>query len=77
MFLVQSKGVNELHSVKHKTILDGWKESTWEIQIDAAEVNAKLLRSKEIICEQQLSTDKQKWISNHQPSQNSLSKEIS
>ena len=66
-------------SIKRKTIIDGWKESTWEIKIDAAEVNVKLLRSKEL-CEQQLSMEKQKWIRlevDLQVSQNSLSKETS
>ena len=48
-------------SIKRKTIIDSWKESTWEIKIDAAEVNVELLRSKEL-CEQQLSVEKQKQI---------------
>ena len=48
----QSSGeyVNELvkvDSIKCMTILDGWKESTWEIQIDTAEVNIESLRSEE------------------------------
>ena len=34
--------------IKCKTIDDGWKESTWETQIVAAEVNIELLRSKEV-----------------------------
>ena len=65
--------------VKRKTIIDSWKESTWEFKIDAAEVNVELLRSKEL-CEQKLSVEKQKRIrleGDLQASQNSLSKETS
>ena len=66
-------------SIKRKTILDGWKESTWEIQIIAAEVNIELLRLKEV-CEQDLLAEKQTRLrleDNLTASQNSLSKEKS
>ena len=66
-------------SIKRKTILDGWKESTWEIQIVAAEVNIELLRLKEV-CEQHLLTETQTRLrleDNLTASQNSLTKEIS
>ena len=66
-------------SIKRKTILDGWKESTWEIQIVAAEVNIELLRLKEV-CEQDLLAEKQTRLrleDNLTASQNSLSKEKS
>ena len=71
--------LSKVGSIKRKTILDGWKESTWEVQIDAAEINIELVRSKEV-CEQQLSAEKQKQIrveGDLQASQNSLTKEIS
>jgi hypothetical protein len=48
-------------SIKRKIILDGWKDSTWEIQIVAAEVNIELSRSKEV-CEQHLLAEKQTRI---------------
>ena len=66
-------------SIKRKSIFDGWKGSTWEIQVEAAEIIIELMRSKEI-CEQQLSVEKQKRIrleSDIQASQQSLSKEMS
>ena len=66
-------------SIKRKSIFDGWKGSTLEIQVEAAEINIELMRSKEI-CEQQLSVEKQKRTrleSDIQASQQSLSKEMS
>ena len=71
--------LSKVGSIKRKTILDGWKESTWEVHIDAAEINIELVRSKEV-CKQQLSAEKQKRIrleGDLQALQNSLTKEIS
>ena len=33
-------------SITCKSILDGWKGSSCEIQVDAAEVNVELMRSR-------------------------------